>query len=118
MSDFKTYTRICVDCGKVLNNVGRSAQRCPECGKKHANALSLEWNRRRNEELQAQRQGLAAERSSFASAVSHGLSGSHRTYKYTFAREHIDRSEVDSLPPVRTIRKKPAGAPTPTSCKG
>ena len=27
MSDFKTYTRICVDCGKVLNNVGRSAQR-------------------------------------------------------------------------------------------
>lgn len=42
MSDFKTYTRICVDCGKVLNNVGRSAQRCPECGKKHANALSLE----------------------------------------------------------------------------
>ena len=66
MSDFKTYTRICVDCGKVLNNVGRSAQRCPECGKKHANALSLEWDRRRNEELQAQRQGLAAERSSFA----------------------------------------------------
>ena len=33
MSDFKTYTRICVDCGKVLCNVGRSAQRCPECGK-------------------------------------------------------------------------------------
>lgn len=55
---------------------------------------------------------------SFASAVSHGLSGSHRTYKYTFARERIDRSEVDSLPPVRTIRKKPAGAPTPTGCKG
>ena len=40
MSDFKTYTRICVDCGKVLNNVGRSAQRCPECGKRHANAQS------------------------------------------------------------------------------
>ena len=33
MSDFNTYTRICVDCGKVLCNVGRSAQRCPECGK-------------------------------------------------------------------------------------
>ena len=55
---------------------------------------------------------------SFASAVSHGLSGSHRTYKYTFARERIERGEVDSLPPVRTMRKKPAGAPTPTSCKG
>ena len=58
MSDFKTYTRICVDCGKVLCNVGRSAQRCPECGKKHANAQSLEWDRRRNEEL---RQVHAAE---------------------------------------------------------
>lgn len=33
---------------------------------KHAHALSLEWNRRRNEELQAQRQGLAAERSRLA----------------------------------------------------
>ena len=42
MSDFKTYTRICVDCGKVLCNVGRSAQRCPECGKKHANARAAE----------------------------------------------------------------------------
>ena len=26
-------------------------------------------------------------------------------YNYTFARGRIDRSEVDSLPPVRTIRK-------------
>ena len=33
---------------------------------KHAHALSLEWDRRRNEELQAQRQGLAAERSCLA----------------------------------------------------
>ena len=55
---------------------------------------------------------------SFASAVSHGLSGSHQTYKYTFARERIERGEVDSLPPARYKRKKPAGAPTPTSCKG
>lgn len=46
---------------------------------------------------------------SFASAVSHGLSGSHRTYKYTFARERIDRSEVDSLPPIR--RKKRRACP-------
>ena len=46
---------------------------------------------------------------SFASAVSHWLSGSHRTYKYTFARERIDRSEVDSLPPIR--RKKRRACP-------
>lgn len=55
---------------------------------------------------------------SFASAVSHGLGGSHQAYKYTFVRERIDRREVDSLPPVPYKRKKPAGAPTPTSCKG
>lgn len=57
---------------------------------------------------------------SFASAVSHGLSGKHPACKYTFARERIPRSEVDSLPPMkrRGKNKKPAGAPTPTSCKG
>lgn len=29
MSDFKIYTRICVDCGKVMHNVGRRAERYP-----------------------------------------------------------------------------------------
>ena len=50
---------------------------------------------------------------SFASAVSHGLSGSHRTYKYTFARERIDRSEVDSLPrkPKRPARVRSTDEP-------
>lgn len=55
---------------------------------------------------------------SFASACSHSRSGKHPARKYAFARERIERGEVDSLPPVRYKRKKPAGAPTPTSCKG
>ena len=55
---------------------------------------------------------------SFASACSHSRSGRHPARKYTFAQERIERGEVDSLPPVRYKRKKPAGAPTPTSCKG
>lgn len=57
---------------------------------------------------------------SFASAVGHGINGRgrHKCKKYTFVRERIDHREVDSLPPVRYKRKKPAGAPTPTSCKG
>ena len=55
---------------------------------------------------------------SFASASSHGRSGRHPARKYAFARERIELGEVDSLPPVRYKRKKPAGAPTPTSCKG
>ena len=41
-----------------------------------------------------------------------------RAYKYIFEKECIRRDEVDSLPPVRTIRKKPARAPTRTSSKG
>ena len=106
MSDFKTYTRICVDCGKVLCNVGRSAQRCPECGKKHANALSLEWNRRRDEELQAQRQGLAAERSSFA------------LHAEVRAAEEAGLSYGKYMLQKMQANKKPAGAPTPTSPKG
>lgn len=106
MSDFKTYTRICVDCGKVLCNVGRSAQRCPECGKKHANAQSLEWDRRRNEELQARRQGLAAERSSLA------------LHAEVRAAEEAGLSYGKYMLQKMQANKKPAGAPTPTSPKG
>lgn len=105
MSDFKTYTRICVDCGKVLCTVGRSAQRCPECGKKHANAQSLEWDRRRNEELQAQRQGLAAERSSLA------------LHAEVRAAEKAGLSYGKYMLLKMQANKKPAGAPTPTSPK-
>lgn len=105
MSDFKTYTRICVDCGKVLCNVGRSAQRCPECGKKHANALSLEWDRRRNEELQARRQSLAAERSSKA------------LHAEVRAAEKAGLSYGKYMLQKMQANKKPAGAPTPTSPK-
>lgn len=54
---------------------------------------------------------------SFASAVSHGLSGSHRTYKYIFEKECIRRDEVDSLPPIRRKKEEPARAPTRTSPK-
>lgn len=46
---------------------------------------------------------------SFASAVIHGLRGRHLARKYTFARECIDRREVDSLPPIR--RKKRRACP-------
>lgn len=52
---------------------------------------------------------------SFASAVIHGLRGRHLARKYTFARECIDRREVDSLPPIRRKKEEPARAPTRTS---
>ena len=52
----------------------------------------------------ARRLGYAGA-NSFASAVSHGLSGKHPPKKYIFQRERIERSEVDSLPPVRKHKK-------------
>ena len=68
-------------------------------------------------ELCARRLGYKSA-NSFASACSHGLGGKHPAYKYTFARERIDRSEVDSLPPVHRKCKKPAGVGAPAGCKG
>ena len=65
----------------------------------------------------ARRLGYASA-NSFAASVCHWLKDGRQHVKYICQRELIPRSEVDSLPPVRTIRKKPAGAPTPTSCKG
>ena len=53
----------------------------------------------------------------FASASCHGRSGRCTAHKYIFEKEHIRRDEVDSLPPVRYKRKKPAGVGAPTSCK-
>ena len=102
----KLYTRTCADCGKVVHNAGPNMQRCPECGKKHANAQSLEWDRRRNEELQARRQGLAAERSSLA------------LHAEVRAAEKAGLSYGKYMLLKMQTNKKPAGAPTPTSCKG
>ena len=72
----------------------------------HAHALSLEWDRRRNEELQAQRQGLAAERSS------------HALHADVRAAEKAGLSYGKYMLLKMQANKKPAGAPTPTSCKG
>ena len=139
MNKGKHFTRVCLDCGKVMENVAGNLRFCTSCRRERRNRDSRESNLRNRphpvlwytvwdaktgdllasgtSEMCARRLGYASA-NSFAAAVSHGLSGSHQTYKYTFARERIDRREVDSLPPVRTIRKKPAGAPTPTSPKG
>nr|DAG77352.1 MAG TPA: hypothetical protein [Caudoviricetes sp.] len=61
---------------------------------------------------------------SFASSVYHCRKKKRKPHKYSFFQEVIKRDEVDSLPPPATrgrpkrMQKKPAGAPTPTGCKG
>ena len=97
----KIYTRICVGCGKVLLNVGRAAKRCPACAQEHDKLRRYENDARNHAE-------------------------SVRNY---FIKKHDDS---DLLADVRAAdaaglsygkymvqkNKKPAGAPTPTSCKG
>lgn len=140
MNKGKRFTRVCLDCGRVMPNVAGNLRFCAACRREHHNQYCRDY-RARNEapasvmwytvwdaktgdllasgtsELCARRLGYK-NASSFASAVSHGLGGSRQAYKYTFARERIDRREVDSLPPVHYKRKKPAGVGAPTSQKG
>lgn len=35
----KIYTRTCVDCGRVVEQVGPTCKRCPACAAKHSNLL-------------------------------------------------------------------------------
>ena len=85
---------------------GAPLSAAPNAAKKHANAQSLEWDRRRNEELQAKRQGLAAERSSLA------------LHAEVRAAEKAGLSYGKYMLQKMQANKKPAGAPTPTSPKG
>lgn len=51
-------------------------------------------------EMCAKKLGYASA-NSFASVAGHSLSGRNVSQKYNFDREYIDRSEVDSLPPIQ-----------------
>lgn len=54
------YTRVCVDCGKVMRNVGRRAERCPECRAVHIRVKALEASyRERTEQLIRQQEERA-----------------------------------------------------------
>ena len=55
MANGKTYTRICVDCGKVMHNVHRAKMRCPECAQKRHAYLTAQWLARKNAEIRSTR---------------------------------------------------------------
>ena len=104
MNKGKHFTRVCLDCGKVMENVAGNLRFCASCRRERHNQYCRDY-RARNEnatsvmwytvwdaktgdllasgtsEMCARRLGYKSA-NSFASAVSHGLSGSHRTYKY------------------------------------
>lgn len=67
MSDFKIYTRICVDCGKVMHNVGRRAERYPECRAVHIRVKSVETHHLKQTEQ------LASQQEKRVNAIHQGL---------------------------------------------
>ena len=45
-SNSKTSTRICVDCGKVMQQVYQTKMRCPECAAQRKRLLHAQWQAR------------------------------------------------------------------------
>ena len=97
------YTRTCVDCGRVMEQVGPTCKRCPACAAKHSNLLQ---NRQRaayaQRETCRRREAQTAEsrRQLHADALAARQAGmSYGKY-------------------MLTKNKKPAGAGAPTSSKG
>lgn len=128
MNKGKHFTRVCLDCGMVMENVAGNRRFCVSCISEHHNQYYRDY-RARNEapasvmwytvydaktgdllasgtsELCARRLGYKSA-NSFASACSHSRSGKHPAYKYIFDKERIRRDEVDSLPPIRRKKEK------------
>lgn len=99
----KIYTRTCVDCGRVMEQVGPTCKRCPACAAKHSSLLqnrqraayAEQLTRRKREQQTAEnrRQLHADALAARQAGVSYG--------KYMLLKN-----------------KKPAGAGAPTSSKG
>ncbi len=99
------HTRPCASCGKLLYNVGNRCKYCPECSRNRHNASNRKWRasgtrteQRHRALWKATAEGrhdalLADVRAAEQAGLSYG--------KY-----------------MLTKNKKPAGAGTPTSCKG
>jgi len=99
------HTRPCASCGKMMYNVGNRRKYCPECCRNRHNASNRKWRASGNRTEQRHRalwkanaEGrhdalLADVRAAEQAGLSYG--------KY-----------------MMTKNKKPAGAGTPTSCKG
>ena len=52
-SNRKTYTRICVDCGKVMQQVYQTKMRCPECAATRKRLLHAQWQAQHKEEIRS-----------------------------------------------------------------
>lgn len=103
------YTRVCVDCGKVMHNVGRRTERCPECRAVHIRVKALEASyRERTEQLIRQQEERAG-------AIHQGLVDDNE--RFTASAGTYGKGRIKEILTAQK-KKQPAGAPTPTGCKG
>lgn len=94
----RTYTRVCLDCGKVMRNVCCTRKLCDSCRKMRRNDQSRRKTLTLEKEADKQHDELVAENARLKAIG--GSYGKGRLKEWLAAQ------------------KKPAGAPTPTSCKG
>ena len=111
-SNSKTYTRIRVDCGKVMQQVYQTKMRCPECAAQRKRLLHAQWQARHKEEIRS----LTPRPSSAASRL---LQAEARDIAF---RADVRAADAAGLSygqyMARKASKKPAGVGAPTSCKG
>lgn len=111
-SNSKTYTRICVDCGKVMQQVYQTKMRGPECAAQRKRLLHAQWQARHKEEIRS----LTPRPSSAASRL---LQAEARDIDF---RADVRAADAAGLSygqyMARKASKKPAGVGAPTSCKG
>lgn len=103
------YTRICVDCGKVMHNVGRRAERCPECRAVHIRVKALEASYRERTEQLIRQQEERAE------AIHQGLVDDNE--RFTASAGTYGKGRIKEILAAQK-KKQPAGVGAPAGCKG
>ena len=53
MANNTCFTRVCIDCGRVMHNVGYGRKRCPACAREAKRSTSAAYNEARKKEWQA-----------------------------------------------------------------
>ena len=103
------YTRVCVDCGKVMHNVGRRAERCPECRDVHIRVKSVEAHHLKQQEQ------LASQQEERANAIHQGLVDDNE--RFTASAGSYGKGRINEILAAQK-KKQPAGVGAPAGCKG
>ena len=94
-SNSKTYTRICVDCGKVMQQVYQTKMRCPECAAQRKRLLHAQWQARHKEEVRSLTASTWPERQAKSPPVlAHRRAARDDGFSQSHLPDDITKSEV------------------------